>query len=108
MSMSSITLIILRVISAGVPGSFRPGVLAPQSRVHRGLSSATLIRLEGVGTRRGLSCAKLKRLSGRGTGWDLPAQGVPWEEEVAGFHMRAPPGVPCAKDLPLTGNNPRG
>ena len=74
---------ILRVCSAGIPtsSSFLLGVL-PQGPLRPSLLSGRAFCLTGVER----CCA-------------LPAQGVPWVDDVARFHTRAPPGVPSANDL---------
>ena len=72
---------ILRVCSAGVSSPFLLGV-SPQGPLRPSPLSGRAFCLTGVER----SCT-------------LPAQGVPWVEDVARFHMRAPPGVPSANDL---------
>ena len=72
---------ILRVSSAGVSSPFLLGVL-PQGPLRPSPLSRRAFCLTGVER-----CCT------------LPAQGVPWVEDVARFHVRAPPGVPSTNDL---------
>lgn len=86
---SSITLMIRRVISAGVPGprlKGPPGLRLPLIGVAPDPNPPTLARRTGSATTSVRGC--------RGA-----AHGVPWLEVAACFHTRAPPGVACANEL---------